>query len=99
MRYALLTSVIMAAVLAGCATPAPQLPSHAPQLSRQSYGVITDVQSDHAAGSRYLNRYTVTLGDGEVRYLDETKNTKFRHSVGVCVSVPDLKLLSQKTCR
>ena len=53
---------------------------------------------DSAPSSKFQFRYTVKLGDGEIQYFDEIKSTSFRHSVGVCILVPSLTLISQKVC-
>lgn len=53
---------------------------------------------DSAPSSKFQFRYTVKLGDGEIQYFDEIKSTSFRHSVGVCILVPSLTLVSQKVC-
>lgn len=51
---------------------------------------------DSGPSSKFQFRYTVKLGDGEIQYFDEIKSTSFRHSVGVCILVPSLTLISQK---
>ena len=53
---------------------------------------------DSGPSSKFQFRYTVKLGDGEIQYFDEIKSTSFRHSVGVCILVPSLTLISQKVC-
>ena len=53
---------------------------------------------DSGPASKFQFRYTVKLGDGEIQYFDEVKSTSFRHSVGVCILVPSLTLISQKVC-
>ena len=53
---------------------------------------------DSGPSSKFQFRYTVKLGDGEIQYFDEVKSTSFRHSVGVCILVPSLTLISQKVC-
>lgn len=53
---------------------------------------------DSGPSSKFQFRYTVKLDDGEIQYFDEIKSTSFRHSVGVCVLVPSLTLISQKIC-
>lgn len=100
MRYGLLTSALVAAAFSGCATPAPQLPNHVPSAVA-SYGVIIDVQSSREPDAKgdYGSRYTVRLADGEIRYFDQIQKTEFHHSIGVCVSVPSLEQIAQKTCR
>jgi outer membrane lipoprotein SlyB len=54
---------------------------------------------DRAPTTRFQFRYTVKQGDGEVQYFDEFKSSSFRHSVGVCVLLPDLALISQQVCQ
>lgn len=61
-------------------------------------GALAGSALDRPAIEKYVNRYTVQTADGEIQYIDETKATKFRHSVGVCVTVPQLEQLSQKVC-
>lgn len=53
---------------------------------------------DSGSSSKFQFRYTVKLGDGEIQYFDEIKSTSFRHSVGVCILIPSLDLISQKVC-
>lgn len=53
---------------------------------------------DKPTVSQFHFRYTVKLGDGDVKYFDEVKSTQFRHSVGVCLAVPELSLISIHTC-
>ena len=53
---------------------------------------------DSGPSSKFQFRYTVKLGDGEIQYFDEIKSTSFRHSIGVCILVPSLTLISQKIC-
>ena len=53
---------------------------------------------DSGPSSKFQFRYTVKLGDGDIQYFDEIKSTSFRHSVGVCILVPSLTLISQKVC-
>ena len=33
------------------------------------------------------------------QHFDEVKSSSFRHSVGVCVLLPDLTLVSQQVCQ
>lgn len=61
-------------------------------------GGVAGSTLDSQAVQKHTHRYTVRLGNGEVQYLDETKSSQFRHSVGVCVRVPGLEQLSQKVC-
>jgi outer membrane lipoprotein SlyB len=53
---------------------------------------------DRTPTSQFQFRYTIKTGDGEIGYFDEVKSTQFRHSVGVCVTVPDLSMISQQVC-
>lgn len=53
---------------------------------------------DKPAVSQFHFRYTVKLGDGDVKYFDEVKSTQFRHSPGVCLLVPELNLISIHVC-
>ncbi|GKT23013.1 hypothetical protein [Acidovorax sp. SUPP3334] len=53
---------------------------------------------DRAPTSQFQFRYTIRQGDGEIQYFDELKSTSFRHSVGVCVLLPSLNLVSQQIC-
>ena len=53
---------------------------------------------DSGPSSKFQFRYTVKLGDGDIQYFDEIKSTSFRLSVGVCILVPSLTLISQKVC-
>lgn len=61
-------------------------------------GAVIGSSLDTEASSKFQFRYTVKLGDGEIQYFDEIKSTSFRHSVGVCILVPSLNLISQKVC-
>lgn len=54
---------------------------------------------DKAPTSKFQFRYTVKQGDGEIQYFDEVKSTSFRHSIGVCVLVPSLVLVSTQLCQ
>lgn len=54
---------------------------------------------DRAPTTQFQFRYTVKQGDGEIQYFDEVKSSSFRHSVGVCVLLPDLTLVSQQVCQ
>lgn len=62
-------------------------------------GAALGSSMDRAPTSQFQFRYTVKQGDGEVQYFDEVKSTAFRHSVGVCVLVPSLTLVSQQVCQ
>lgn len=61
-------------------------------------GGVAGSALDSQAVQKHTHRYTIQLGNGEVQYLDETKASQFRHSIGVCVTVPGLDQLSQKVC-
>ena len=61
-------------------------------------GAVVGSSMDQQAVARFQFRYTVRLGDGEVKYFDEIKTTQFRHSPGVCVTVPEMNLISQQVC-
>jgi len=61
-------------------------------------GGVAGSALDSQAVQKHTHRYTIQLGNGEVQYLDETKSSQFRHSIGVCVTVPGLDQLSQKVC-
>ena len=54
---------------------------------------------DSKPTSQFQFRYTIKVGDGEIKYFDEVKSTSFRHSVGVCVTLPSLILVSQQVCQ
>lgn len=68
------------------------------QLALGLVGAAIGSSLDSAAVSRFQFRYAVKLGDGDIKYFDETKSTAFRHSVGVCVLVPALEVMSQRVC-
>ena len=61
-------------------------------------GAVIGSSMDRPAVSQFHFRYTVKLGDGDVKYFDEVKSTQFRHSPGVCVLVPELNLISIHVC-
>jgi len=61
-------------------------------------GGVAGSALDSQAVQKHTHRYTVQMGNGEVQYVDETKSSQFRHSVGVCVTVPGLNQLSQRVC-
>lgn len=61
-------------------------------------GAFAGSALDRPATEQHTNRYTIQTGDGEIQYIDETKSTKFRQSIGVCVTVPQLEQLSQRVC-
>ena len=68
------------------------------QLAIGLLGAAAGSSLDTAATSRFQFRYAVKLGDGDIKYFDETKSTAFRHSIGVCVLVPAMELVSTKIC-
>lgn len=51
---------------------------------------------DRPGQSQYQFRYAIRLGSGNVIYQDAFSVDPFRHSVGVCVSVPALTLLPEQ---
>lgn len=61
-------------------------------------GALIGSSLDKAATKQFQTRYAVQLGDGEVQYFDEVKSDAFRHAVGVCVHVPEIKLAAQNLC-
>jgi outer membrane lipoprotein SlyB len=68
------------------------------QLAIGVVGAAIGSNLDKQAVSKFQFRYTVRQGDGEIQYFDEVKSTSFRHSVGVCLTLPTLELVSQKIC-
>jgi len=62
-------------------------------------GAIVGSSMDKAPISQFQFRYTVKRGDGEIQYFDEMKSNSFSHSVGVCVLIPSLTLVSQQLCQ
>ena len=68
------------------------------QLAIGLLGAAVGSSLDTPATSRFQFRYAVKLGDGDIKYFDETKSTAFRHSIGVCVLVPAMELVSTKIC-
>lgn len=68
------------------------------QLALGILGAALGSGMDNKAISQFQFRYTVKMGDGNIKYFDEVKSTAFRHSVGVCVTVPSMTLLSQHVC-
>ncbi|MBF6630648.1 MAG: hypothetical protein ITG01_05805 [Comamonas sp.] len=61
-------------------------------------GALIGSSLDKAPTKQYQTRYSVKLGDGEIQYFDEIKSDAFRHSIGVCVQVPELSLAAQNLC-
>lgn len=68
------------------------------QLAAGILGAAIGSTMDSKPASQYHFRYTVKMGDGDIQYFDEYKSTPFRHSVGVCVSVPNIALIGQQVC-
>lgn len=68
------------------------------QLAIGVVGATIGSSIDKQAVSKFQFRYTVRQGDGEIQYFDEVKNTSFRHSIGVCLALPSLELVSQRVC-
>ena len=68
------------------------------QLAVGLLGAAAGSTLDSSATARFQFRYAVKLGDGDIKYFDETKSTSFRHAVGVCVLLPRLELVSQRIC-
>ena len=69
------------------------------QLAIGVLGAALGSGLDSKPTSQFQFRYTIKLGDGEIKYFDEVKSTSFRHSVGVCVTLPSLTLVSQQVCQ
>jgi hypothetical protein len=69
------------------------------QVALGLVGAAVGSSMDRQAQSAYQTRYTVQLGDGDVEYFDQTSSSVFRHSVGICVGLPDMRLIPQKICR
>lgn len=69
------------------------------QLAIGLLGAAVASSMDARPNAQFQFRYTIQQGDGEVKYFDELKSTPFRHSVGVCVSLPELTLISQQVCK
>ena len=68
------------------------------QLAAGLLGAAIGSTLDTAPTAQFHTRYTVKLGDGDIQYFDEYKNSPFRHSMGVCVSVPVIALIGQDVC-
>lgn len=69
------------------------------QLAIGIVGAVIGSSLDAKPITQYQFRYTVKQGDGEIKYFDEVKSTPFRHSVGVCVTLPELTLVTQQLCQ
>jgi outer membrane lipoprotein SlyB len=68
------------------------------QLAAGVLGAVIGSSVDSSPSNQYHFRYTVKLNDGEIHYFDEYKNTPFKQSVGICISVPELTLVGQLLC-
>lgn len=68
------------------------------QLASGILGAMLGSTFDSKPNAQYHYRYAVKLGSGDIKYFDETKSDPFRHSVGVCVSVPNIALIEQQLC-
>lgn len=68
------------------------------QLAIGLAGAAVGSSLDSKAQSQFSFRYTIKTADGEFKYADEVKSTAFRHSLGVCVLVDGMILLTQQTC-
>lgn len=68
------------------------------QLAAGLLGAILGSSLDSKPVAQYHLRYAIRLGSGNIKYIDETKGDPFRHPVGVCVSVPNIKLIDQHVC-
>lgn len=62
-------------------------------------GAAVGSSMDRQPQAIYQTRYTIQLGDGDVEYFDQTSSSVFRHSVGICVGLPDVRLIPQQICR
>lgn len=61
-------------------------------------GALAGSTLDSAPTTQFQFRYTIRLGDGEIRYFDDYSSKPFRHSIGVCITIPELNLISQSIC-
>lgn len=68
------------------------------QLGVGILGALLGSTLDSKPNAQYHYRYAVKLGDGNIKYFDEIKSDPFRHSVGVCISVPNIALVEQQLC-
>jgi outer membrane lipoprotein SlyB len=68
------------------------------QLAVGILGAMVGSTLDSRPNAQYHFRYAVKLGNGDIKYFDETKRDPFRHPVGVCVSVPYIALIEQQLC-
>lgn len=68
------------------------------QLAIGIIGAILGSTLDSRPNARYHYRYTVKLSNGNIKYIDEVTSDPFRHSVGICVSLPNIALINQQLC-
>ena len=68
------------------------------QLAIGIVGALLGSTLDSKSVARYHYRYAVKLGNGDIKYFDETKGDPFRHPAGVCISVPNIALIEQQLC-
>lgn len=61
-------------------------------------GAMAGATLDSKPNTQFHYRYAVKLGNGNIKYFDETKSDPFRHPVGVCISVPNIALIEQQLC-
>lgn len=69
------------------------------QLAATAIGAAAGSAADTGPSRQFQFRYTVRLGDGDMKYFDEVKASSFRHSVGVCVALPSLSLINTHVCQ
>lgn len=68
------------------------------QLAVGILGAVLGSALDSKPNARYHFRYAVRLESGDIKYFDEIKSDPFRHSVGICISVPNIALIEQQLC-
>lgn len=69
------------------------------QLGAILLGGIIGSALDTAPVSRFHYRYTVRLGNGNIRYVDEVASDPFRHPIGICVNLPTITVAAdQQLC-
>jgi hypothetical protein len=68
------------------------------QLAAILVGGMLGSSLDTKGTAQYRFRYTIKLGTGNVNYIDEVKEEPYRHSIGVCVSIPNIALIDQQLC-
>lgn len=61
-------------------------------------GALIGSAIDQAPNAQFHFRYAVKLGNGEIKYFDEVQKDAFRHPVGVCVTVPTIRITDQSIC-